>query len=151
MAVTGDVVAPNTLPVRAVVWRTRAADLGVIVCPLQRVARTPRGQTSFVAKLFHFGESPRPMGAVLHELADGAYSWFVISNGTFVDVAISAAGGLDNATKLEAAAQDMAFGPGVLVEASGSLEVARPRAATPLDFVLPPRVAVELGVFRVGR
>ena len=151
MAVTGDVVAPNTLPVRAVVWRTRAADLGVIVCPLPRVARTPRGQTSFVAKLFHFGESPRPMGAVLHELADGAYSWFVISNGTFVDVAISAAGGLDNATKLEAAAQDMAFGPGVLVEASGSLEVARPRAATPLDFVLPPRVAVELGVFRVGR
>ncbi|EGB10952.1 hypothetical protein AURANDRAFT_62316 [Aureococcus anophagefferens] len=151
MAVTGDVVAPNTLPVRAVVWRTRAADLGVIVCPLPRVARTPRGQTSFVAKLFHFGESPRPMGAVLHELADGSYSWFVISNGTFVDVAISAAGGLDNATKLEAAAQDMAFGPGVLVEASGSLDVARPRAATPLDFVLPPRVAVELGVFRVGR
>ena len=118
-------VAPNSISARAVVWNARAKDLAVLVAPATR--RAADGHRAFVAKLFHFGPDPRPMGCTLHTLAPGNYAWSLVVNGTFAP-----AGGV--------------VGAAVAV-AAGTAAVARPRAATTLAFALPPRTEAHLGVF----
>ena len=127
MAITGDVVAPNSISSRAVVWDTHARDLGVLVAPAR--ARAADGHRAFVAKLYHFGPDPRPMGAVLHQLAPGTYIWSLVVNGTFASLATGGLG--DNAVPV----------------ANGTLAVLLSRAATRVAFALPPRAEAHLGVF----
>lgn len=63
---TGDPDAGIDFPVNAVRWLTRPREIAALV--------TASGPDRFEAELFHFGESPREMGARLYLLKPGTYS-----------------------------------------------------------------------------
>jgi hypothetical protein len=63
--VTGDPAGLGSFPMNAVRWLTPAREIAVLV--------TDAGRDRFEAELFHFGRSPRPMGAELYLLAPGQY------------------------------------------------------------------------------
>jgi hypothetical protein len=63
--VTGDPAGPGSFPVNTVRWLTRPREIAVLV--------TVTGRKGFQAELFHFGKSPRPMGAEWYLLGPGEY------------------------------------------------------------------------------
>ncbi|MBO84826.1 MAG: hypothetical protein CL927_05665 [Deltaproteobacteria bacterium] len=65
--VTGDVGDHAIAPLNAVRWHTEATDIAILV--------TGQSTDHLSAKLFHFGEQPREMGAELLRLTDGTRDW----------------------------------------------------------------------------
>ena len=63
--VTGDPGGAGYFPMNAVKWLTEPRDLAALV--------TDSGTDRFEAKLFHFGDQPRRMGAELYLLEPGSY------------------------------------------------------------------------------
>ncbi len=62
---TGDPGNPLIFPLNAVRWRTPPREIAALV--------TASGATTFVAELFHFGATPRPLTAELMLLRTGEY------------------------------------------------------------------------------
>jgi hypothetical protein len=63
--VTGDPAGLGTFPLNAVRWLTPPREIAALV--------TDTGRDRFAAELFHFGQTPRPMGAELYLLEPGQY------------------------------------------------------------------------------
>ncbi len=66
-SVTGDFGNPLYFPMNAVRWKTVPQDIAVLV--------TDSGTSHISAELYHFGETPREMGAELYLLNNGEYEW----------------------------------------------------------------------------
>jgi len=64
-SVTGDPGNPLYYPMNAVCWLTSSREIAALV--------TDCGTDRFLARLYHFGPEPRPMGAELHLLRPGVY------------------------------------------------------------------------------
>ena len=92
--------------------------------------RDRHGHRALVAKLYHFGDELRSMGATFHELASGDYHFYLVANSTFESMAT---GGIR---------------PGATVVQTGHLHVPLDRAPTTVAFDLPPRIEVHLGIFQ---
>lgn len=64
-SVTGDIGGIETFPLRAVRWNTPAREIAALV--------TEADTDSFTAELYHFGKTPREMGAEFWLLKPGTY------------------------------------------------------------------------------
>jgi hypothetical protein len=72
-SVTGDFGNPMYFPMNAVRWKTLPRDIAVLV--------TDHGTSHLSAELYHFGDSPREMGADLYLLDPGDYDLIVQTEG----------------------------------------------------------------------
>jgi len=75
--VTGDLGDPLYFPMNAVRWLTPAQDIAVLV--------TADAPTGLEADLYHFGNTPREMGAELFLLGNGGYEWALSSGDDELD------------------------------------------------------------------
>ena len=66
---TGDPGGSGSFPLNAVRWLTPPREIAALV--------TSTGPQRLEAELFHFGQTPRPMGAELYLLQPGQYRWTV--------------------------------------------------------------------------
>lgn len=71
--VTGDPGSAEYFPMNAVRWLTRPRNIAALV--------TDTGGDRFAAKLFHFGETARPMAAELYLLKRGEYEFTLHTDG----------------------------------------------------------------------
>ncbi|MFC1712074.1 hypothetical protein ACFL6S_00330 [Candidatus Poribacteria bacterium] len=71
-SVTGDFGNPLYFPMNAVRWKTTPQDIAVLV--------TDSSASHLSAELYHFGDTPREMGAELYLLSNGEYEWTITAD-----------------------------------------------------------------------
>ncbi len=76
--VSGNIGSALYFPINAVKWKTHSREIAVLV-----TNATPE---NFRAEIFHFGRSPRKMGAVLYSLNLGSYQLKISVNGRPISV-----------------------------------------------------------------